>query len=216
MIALLVIWDRPVHALIIAAAVLAQFAAMRVLLRDPKGKAPWYNGTGVTLYVCGHDGRGLRAARSGDVLTLSWLSIVRLGLVQMSLGAIVVLTTSTLNRLMVVELALPAVVPGLLVALHYGIQLSRARAGAIASDLGGRRTRWIVGGMAVLACGGFLARTRRGRVRRTRPVAGLALSFLAYALIGVGVGASGTSLLALLAARHRSRAAARRRRRSPG
>jgi len=48
---------------------------------------------------------------------LSWLSIVRLGLVQMCLGAIVVLMTSTLNRVMVVELALPALVPGLLVGL---------------------------------------------------------------------------------------------------
>lgn len=52
-IALLVIWGRPVHAAIIAGSVLAQFAAMRVLLRDPKGRAPWYNGTGVTLYVSG-------------------------------------------------------------------------------------------------------------------------------------------------------------------
>jgi BCD family chlorophyll transporter-like MFS transporter len=66
-------------------------------------------------------------------VTLSWLSIVRLGLVQMALGAIVVLTTSTLNRLMVVELALPAVVPGLLVALHYGIQITRPAWG-FASD----------------------------------------------------------------------------------
>jgi chlorophyll/bacteriochlorophyll a synthase len=32
---------------------MAQFAAMRVMLRDPKGKAPWYNGTGVLLYVTG-------------------------------------------------------------------------------------------------------------------------------------------------------------------
>jgi chlorophyll synthase len=30
-----------------------QIAAMRVLFRDPKGKAPWYNGTGVVLYVTG-------------------------------------------------------------------------------------------------------------------------------------------------------------------
>ena len=58
-------------------------------------------------------------------MKLSWISIVRLGVVQMALGAIVVLTTSTLNRLMVVELALPALLPGFLVALHYGIQLSR-------------------------------------------------------------------------------------------
>jgi chlorophyll synthase len=26
---------------------------MRVLFRDPKGKAPWYNATGVSLYVIG-------------------------------------------------------------------------------------------------------------------------------------------------------------------
>lgn len=30
-----------------------QFAAMARLLRDPLGLAPWYNGTGVTLYVLG-------------------------------------------------------------------------------------------------------------------------------------------------------------------
>ncbi|MET0313863.1 MAG: PucC family protein, partial [Hansschlegelia sp.] len=41
------------------------------------------------------------------------------------LGAIVVLTTSTLNRVMVVELALPAVVPGLLIAVHHASQLMR-------------------------------------------------------------------------------------------
>ena len=41
-----------------------------------------------------------------------WLAIFRLGLVQAALGAIVVLTTSTLNRVMVVELSLPALLPG--------------------------------------------------------------------------------------------------------
>ncbi|MDB5665679.1 MAG: transporter [Cypionkella sp.] len=71
---------------------------------------------------------------------LSWFSIVRLGLVQLCLGAIVVLTTSTLNRLMVVEAALPAVLPGLLVALHYGVQISRPNWG-FRSDSGGDRTQ---------------------------------------------------------------------------
>ena len=46
-----------------------------------------------------------------------WTDIVRLGMVQASLGAIVVLMTSTLNRIMVVELTLPALLPGALVAL---------------------------------------------------------------------------------------------------
>ena len=40
--------------------------------------------------------------------SLGWFGIVRLGLVQVALGSIVVLVTSTLNRVMVVELALPA------------------------------------------------------------------------------------------------------------
>jgi len=131
-------------------------------------------------------------------VTLSWFQIVRLGLVQMALGAIVVLTTSTLNRLMVVELALPAVLPGALVALHYGIQLSRPHWG-FASDAGGQRTRWIIGGMIMLAVGGFLA-AYGVEVLQTSFALGLAISIPAYALIGLGVGASGTSLLALLAA----------------
>jgi BCD family chlorophyll transporter-like MFS transporter len=130
-------------------------------------------------------------------MTLSWLQIVRLGLVQMCLGAIVVLTSSTLNRLMVVELALPAVLPGLLVALHYGIQITRPSWGFL-SDTRGQRTRFIIGGMAVLALGGYLAATGVV-VMETQYWAGLAISVAAYALIGLGVAACGTSLLALLA-----------------
>ncbi len=87
---------------------------------------------------------------------LTWLRIFRLGLVQMSLGAIVVLTTSTFNRLMVVEFALPAVLPGALVGLHHGIQLTRPRWGFI-SDKGGNRTIWTIEGMAALAICGMLA-----------------------------------------------------------
>ncbi len=52
-VVMLLIWGRPWHALGVAAVLLAQFAAMRVMLRDPKAKAPWYNGTGVVLYVSG-------------------------------------------------------------------------------------------------------------------------------------------------------------------
>lgn len=130
-------------------------------------------------------------------MTLSWFAIVRLGFVQMCLGAIVVLTTSTLNRLMVVELALPAVLPGLLVALHYGIQITRPNWGFL-SDTGGNRTRWITRGMFALASGAMLA-AYAVVVLEDQFAMGLALSVLAYALIGLGVGASGTSLLALLA-----------------
>lgn len=37
----------------VAASLVLQLAAMARLLRDPLGLAPWYNGTGVTLYVLG-------------------------------------------------------------------------------------------------------------------------------------------------------------------
>ena len=50
---LLILWDRPWHGLAVLALLAAQGAAMRVLLRDPRGKAPWYNGTGIVLYISG-------------------------------------------------------------------------------------------------------------------------------------------------------------------
>ncbi|MCY4179262.1 MAG: chlorophyll synthase ChlG [Litoreibacter sp.] len=52
-IALLFIWDKPLHALSVVAVLTLQVLAMRKLLRDPKQYAPWYNGTGITLYVSG-------------------------------------------------------------------------------------------------------------------------------------------------------------------
>ena len=130
---------------------------------------------------------------------LGWLGIVRLGLVQTALGSIVVLTTSTLNRVMMVELALPAVLPAALVASHYAVQLSRPRWGH-GSDGGARRTPWIIGGMGVLALGGVLAANATA-IMSASPVVGILLAVLAFTMIGAGVGASGTSLLAFLATR---------------
>ena len=130
-------------------------------------------------------------------MTLSWVQIARLGLVQLCLGAVVVLTTSTLNRLMVVELALPAILSGALVALHSFVQITRPSWG-FWSDAQGNRTRFIIGGMTVLSTGAFLASLMVAMGIAGQGV-GLGLSVLAYVLIGVGAGASGTSLLALLA-----------------
>ncbi|KQW74187.1 BCD family MFS transporter [Methylibium sp. Root1272] len=128
-----------------------------------------------------------------------WGRILRLGLVQAALGAVVVMTTSTLNRVMVVELALPALLPGLLVAIHYLVQVARPRMG-YGSDLGQRRTPWIVGGMAVLASGGVAAAVATAWMG-SHPAAGIALAVVAFLMIGLGVSASGTSLLVLLAKR---------------
>jgi BCD family chlorophyll transporter-like MFS transporter len=130
---------------------------------------------------------------------LGWAGIFRLGLVQAMLGAVVVLTTSTLNRVMVVELALPALLPGLLVALHYAVQMTRPRMG-YGSDRGQRRTPWILGGMAVLASGGLGAALAVAWMGTDR-WAGMALAVLSFTLVGLGVSAAGTSLLVLLAKR---------------
>jgi MFS transporter, BCD family, chlorophyll transporter len=129
--------------------------------------------------------------------SLGWLGIIRLGLVQTAIGAIVVMTTSTLNRIMVVELALPALIPGLLVALHYIVQLIRPRMG-FASDQGRAKTPWILGGMVVLGVGGVGASIGTA-LMGTYFSFGLLLSIIAFALIGIGVSIGGTSLLALLA-----------------
>ncbi len=130
---------------------------------------------------------------------LGWFGIFRLGLVQMALGAIVVLTTSTLNRVMVVELALPAMLPGALVGWHYAVQMSRPRWG-YGSDMGGARTPWIIGGMAILGFGAIGAAGATA-LMESSVLWGVFAAFLAFFGIGVGVGAAGTNLLALLATR---------------
>lgn len=130
---------------------------------------------------------------------LGWVGIVRLGLVQAAIGAVVVIATSTLNRVMVVELALPALLPGLLVGLHYAVQISRPRVGH-GSDQGGRRTPWIVAGVAVLGLGTTLAALAVPLIPQ-QPLAGLVLAVIGFMAIGLGVGAGGTALLTLLAQR---------------
>lgn len=52
-IAMLVIWGKPVHAGLVLLLVFTQIWAMRTLLRDPKGRAPWYQAVGVSMYVSG-------------------------------------------------------------------------------------------------------------------------------------------------------------------
>jgi MFS transporter, BCD family, chlorophyll transporter len=139
------------------------------------------------------------AQLQAEAAPLGWLGIVRLGLVQAAIGGLVVLVTSTMNRVMVVEMALPAIVPGLLVALHYFVQILRPRLG-YSSDVGGRRAPWIVGGMALLAAGTVGAALAVATMADS-PALGIAFAVLAFAAVGVGVGTAGTALLVLMATR---------------
>jgi BCD family chlorophyll transporter-like MFS transporter len=89
--------------------------------------------------------------------------------------------------------------PGFLVALHYATQVVRPRMG-YGSDVGGRSTPWIIGGMAVLGAATLLAAFATTRMAGPGG-AGMALAITGYVGIGLGVGAAGTSLLVLLAKR---------------
>ena len=131
--------------------------------------------------------------------SFGWWQVLRLALVQACLGSVVVITTSTLNRIMVVDLMMPALLPGLLVGLHYAVQMVRPRMG-FGADQGRRCTPWMVGGMGVLSLGGCLAAQATVTMGSDRGL-GVALAALAFAMIGVGVSACGTSLLVLLAKR---------------
>jgi chlorophyll/bacteriochlorophyll a synthase len=50
---MLLLWGKPIHAGLIALSLLLQVVCMVRLLKDPKKYAPWYNATGVLLYVLG-------------------------------------------------------------------------------------------------------------------------------------------------------------------
>ena len=58
-IGLMLHWSLPLSAAAVTVVVLAQILAMKKLLSDPKKLAPWYNATGVSLYVLGMMGAAL-------------------------------------------------------------------------------------------------------------------------------------------------------------
>ena len=127
----------------------------------------------------------------------SWFSIFRLGIVQMSLGSVLALTNATLNRVMIVELSLLALIPGVLIALHYAVQITRPNWGYL-SDKGGNRTKWIILGLIILCIGAIGATLSLFLFEKSFYLA-IIVSIISYIFIGLGVGASGTSLLAFLA-----------------
>jgi chlorophyll/bacteriochlorophyll a synthase len=52
-IGMLLMWRHPAYAALVGLSLAIQIILMQRLLRDPKGLAPWYGATGVTLYVLG-------------------------------------------------------------------------------------------------------------------------------------------------------------------
>ncbi len=87
--------------------------------------------------------------------------------------------------------------PGLLVALHYGVQLTRPVWGH-RSDVHGGRTPFIIGGLVCVAAGVIGTAWGIQLAETSLPFA-LLVWFVSYIVIGLGIGAGGTSFLALLA-----------------
>ena len=148
----------PYHAGAVGLLLLLQLAAWRgcCAIRSAL-PPPGSNATGTTLYVLGMLVTALRTEVAGRGCrlmdrTLGWIAIFRLGprpdrdRFDRRAGH------RDAQPVMVVELSLAATIPGLLVGLHYGVQLLRPLWGH-AYDVGGRRTRWIVGGMFLLGLG---------------------------------------------------------------
>lgn len=125
-----------------------------------------------------------------------WVVILRLALVQAAVASVTVIPISTLPRLMVEELAFFALMPAGLIGVHYAVQTSRARFG-FGSDVAHRRTPFVLGGLALLAVAavGCAAATW---LMASSPVLGYAAALVAYGAVGIGIGAAGTTLFALV------------------
>ena len=129
-------------------------------------------------------------------MTLGWGALARLCLANAAIGGLSALPVNLFNRLMTVELAWPALLPGFLVALHYAVQISRPAFGH-RSDAKGGRTPFVLGGIAVVGLG--LCLSAWAIAADPGAQVAIAVWIVAYALIGLGIGAAGTSFLALLA-----------------
>ncbi|MEP3920779.1 BCD family MFS transporter [Ascidiaceihabitans sp.] len=134
---------------------------------------------------------------------IGWGTLIRLCLVNAAIGGLAALPVNLFNRLMTVELSWPALLPGLLVALHYAVQLTRPAWGH-RSDVKGGRTVFILGGLVLVSLG-VIGSAYGILVASGAPMMALAVWIVSYTAIGMGIGAAGTSFLALLAAASGSR-----------
>lgn len=131
--------------------------------------------------------------------------LLRLSLFQVAVGMVAVLLTGTLNRVMIVELGVPAALVGLMVALPLVFAPLRALIGHKSdthrSWLGWRRTPYVwfgglmqFGGLAIMP---FALLLLTGQGEMAPEEAGWIAGALAFLLVGAGMHTSQTAGLAL-------------------
>ncbi len=150
------------------------------------------------------------ADAASDELPLSQL--LRLSLFQISVGMAAVLLLGTLNRVMIVELQVPAFLVAMMVALPVLIAPFRALLGfksdTYKSAIGWKRipylwfgTLWQFGGLAIMPASLLVLGGDVTQVRYDIPYAGEALAGLAFLMTGIGMHMTQTAGLALAADR---------------
>lgn len=127
------------------------------------------------------------------------LKRVQLGLIHMAVAITLVPINSTLNRIMIKELAISATVVALLVSLPYILSPIQMAIGSYADRhpiFGRRRTPYIVLGLLLCVAGALLAPYAAFELAEARWV-GVALSILAFGMWGMGYNLSAVSYLSL-------------------
>lgn len=149
----------------------------------------------------------LRALPFADAASadLPMAQLLRLSLFQVSVGMASVLLLGTLNRVMIVELSVPAMIVAFMVALPVLIAPFRAllgfRSDTYRSAIGWKRipyiwfgSLWQMGGLAVMP---FALLVLGGDVYHDVPFAGEVLAALAFLMTGLGLHMTQTAGLAL-------------------
>lgn len=149
----------------------------------------------------------LRALPFADAASegLPLAQLLRLSLFQVSVGMASVMLLGTLNRVMIVELSVPAMIVAIMIALPVLIAPFRAllgfRSDTHKSAIGWKRvpyiwfgSLWQFGGLAVMP---FALLVLGGDVVHTIPFAGEVLAALAFLMTGLGLHMTQTAGLAL-------------------
>lgn len=138
------------------------------------------------------------------------LTMFRLGLFQMGLSMMSILTLGVLNRVMIQEIAIPATLVGVVLAIQLFVSPSRVWFGQISDAkplFGYHRTAYVWVGAAIFAVASFLAVqvlwqldavVVSGWVWTTQTIAWISLLALVFAFYGLAICASSTAFAALL------------------
>lgn len=131
---------------------------------------------------------------------MPWLAILQVSLVNLAVALITLPLGSTLNRIMIADLALPATLVALLLALGNITSPLRIWFGRLSDTrpIGGLRRTWYIVFGVMLCAAGLAAAPAAISLIPTNPTAGLLLTVLAFALVGFGVNSTTPLYFALV------------------